>query len=179
MGAITKKDWLLPTYLRTLLPGGQTSTVMGHTSYYKSWKRGVFAVFNNDQHWETLEDTSSAAVKEELAAIRSRIEADRERVRAEFWGNLNVAESEGVDIAEWFRVLARVTVSPEPSLIRSNKEADKSLQVGTELYNQILGHDGNPHDIQSAEALGKAYGALLLPYTAKVRTVIALMRPQF
>ncbi|BGO95007.1 hypothetical protein NBRC10512v2_006803 [Rhodotorula toruloides] len=133
-------NYRLPAWLSYLLPGEQFSRDIAATSYYRSWKAGVLAVFAVDTYWGSLEDASRPVVKEQLAAIRDQVTMDSALVHE--------ATAKCTSLEAYFLHIA-------------------SIVVGDTRYLDIVGIDGNPCQDSTAHALGQAYGRILLAQTPK------------
>ncbi|BGP34880.1 hypothetical protein JCM10296v2_006704 [Rhodotorula toruloides] len=144
MSTITQTRALLPTWLRALLPaeskGELSSKTVGHFQHYVQWKAAVFAVFDHDEYWCSLSDTSSCVVQSELRAIRSHIDEHGNRVYEA------VAQSGTRSVADYYTLLVRVVLG--------NDEFQRVMAGSVDVSNR-------------ASALGEAYGKILISHASE------------
>ncbi|BGP10898.1 hypothetical protein OF846_004499 [Rhodotorula toruloides] len=152
MSAVTQTKALLPTWLRSLLPAESTGELsgktVGHFQHYKRWKAAVFAVFDHDEYWYSLSDTSSSVVQAELRAIRSHIEEDGKRVYAA------VIRSKTRSVSEYYTLLTRVVLGDD--------EFDRVMAGTVDVGNRT-------------PALGEAYGQILLAQASEASLSCSLL----
>ncbi|BGP02929.1 hypothetical protein JCM10021v2_006651 [Rhodotorula toruloides] len=141
---VITSSYRLPEWLSYLLPGESFSHKIAGTPYYREWKGVVLAVFAGDEYWGLLEDASRAVVKEQFAAIRHKVKMDSALVHA--------AAAHYTIVDAYFLHLA-------------------SIVIGDTCYLDIVGIHGNPLEDSTAQALGQAYGRILLAQTPKVRSI--------
>ncbi|KAK4329830.1 hypothetical protein RTBOTA2_005798 [Rhodotorula toruloides] len=137
---VITSSYRLPEWLSYLLPGESFSHKIAGTPYYREWKGVVLAVFAGDEYWGLLEDASRAVVKEQFAAIRHKVKMDSALVHA--------AAAHYTIVDAYFLHLA-------------------SIVIGDTCYLDIVGIHGNPLEDSTAQALGQAYGRILLAQTPK------------
>uniref|UniRef100_A0A0K3CL60 FGENESH: predicted gene_10.125 protein n=1 Tax=Rhodotorula toruloides TaxID=5286 RepID=A0A0K3CL60_RHOTO len=143
---ITDKNEFLPDWLRDLTPNGSTRRSLAGKPYYRTWRKAVLSVFDNDEYWGTRVEISLPLpphVNAELHAICERIMADKERV-------CGATDGETSADSYYSKMMMALIVDKWGS--------------------------SDPKSVKAAEAFGEIYGNKLLALTWKVDLTAALKR---